>query len=160
MKGDASRSARSGYAFCRYVDDCNICVRNQVARDRILASISQFLSERLKLTINEVKSAVARQWERRFLGDSLIWQKAPKLRIAPASLQRLEGRIREVLNGTRGCSIRATIEELNPMLQRWAAYFKRPIPIHRWRQRRIGSGANCAASGRGRGSARILASGT
>ena len=115
---------RWGHAFCRYADDCNIYVRSQAAGERVLAGISQFLSERLKLTVNEAKSAVARPWERKFLGYSLSWHKAPKLRIAPTSLKRLEDKIREVLKGARGRSVRRTIEELNPVLRGWAAYFK------------------------------------
>ena len=115
---------RRGHAFCRYADDCNIYVRSRAAGERVLAGISQFLSERLKLRVNEAKSAVARPWERKFLGYSLTWHKAPKLRIAPASLKRLEGKIRAVLQGARGRSVRATIEELNPVLRGWAAYFK------------------------------------
>ena len=90
----------------------------------MLAGISQFLSERLKLTVNAAKSALARPWERKFLGYSLTWHKAPKLRIAPASLKRLEDKIREVLKSARGRSVRRTIEELNPVLRGWAAYFK------------------------------------
>ena len=113
-----------GHAFCRYADDCNIYVRSQAAGERVLAGISQFLSERLKLTVNEAKSAVARPWERKFLGYSLTWHTAPKLRIAPASLQRLEDKIREVLKGARGRSVRRAIEELDPVLRGWAAYFK------------------------------------
>ncbi|WP_341644287.1 group II intron reverse transcriptase/maturase [Thauera sp. SDU_THAU2] len=115
---------RRGHAFCRYADDCNIYVRSQAAGERVLAGISQFLSERLRLTVNEAKSVVARPWERKFLGYSLSWHKAPKLRIAPASLQRLEDKIREVLKGARGRSVGATIEELNPVLRGWAAYFR------------------------------------
>jgi group II intron reverse transcriptase/maturase len=115
---------RRGHTFCRYADDCNIYVRSLAAGERVLAGISQFLSRRLKLTVNEAKSAVARPWERTFLGYSLTRHKAPKLRIAPASLQRLEDRIREVLKGARGRSVRRTIEELNPVLRGWAAYFK------------------------------------
>ena len=115
---------RRGHAFCRYADDCNIYVGSHAAGERVLAGVSQFLSERLKLTVNEAKSAVARPWERKFLGYSLTWHKAPKLRIAPASLKRLEGKIRAVLQGARGRSVRATIEELNPVLRGWAAYFK------------------------------------
>ena len=115
---------RRGHAFCRYADDCNIYVRSHAAGERVLAGVSQFLSERLKLTVNEAKSAVARPWERKFLGYSLSWHKAPKLRIAPTSLKRLEEKIREVLKGARGRSVRRTIEALNPVLRGWAAYFK------------------------------------
>jgi len=115
---------RRGHAFCRYADDCNIYVRSQVAGERVLAGISQFLTERLKLTVNEAKSAVARPWERKFLGYSLTWHRAPKLRIAPASLQRLQDKIREVLKSARGRRVGRTIEDLNPVLRGWAAYFK------------------------------------
>jgi group II intron reverse transcriptase/maturase len=115
---------RRGHAFCRYADDCNIYVQSKTAGERVMASITGFLSEKLKLTVNVAKSAVASPWERKFLGYSLTWHKAPKLRIAPASLQRLEGKIRGVLQGARGRSLNHTIAELNPILRGWAAYFK------------------------------------
>ena len=115
---------RRGHAFCRYADDCNIYVRSQVAGERLLANLTRFLTERLKLKVNAAKSAVARPWVRKFLGYSLTWHKAPKRRIAPSSLQRLEKRIRDVLKGARGRSLANTIQELNPVLRGWAAYFK------------------------------------
>ena len=115
---------RRGHAFCRYADDCNIYVRMQQAGERVMASITRFLADKLKLTVNMTKSAVARPWERKFLGYSMTWHKAPRLRIAPASYQRLEQRVREVLNGARGRSLRAAIEELNPLLRGWMAYFR------------------------------------
>jgi len=115
---------RRGHAFCRYADDCNIYVRSQQAGERVMASISGFLADTLKLTVNAAKSAVARPWERKFLGYSLTWHKAPRLRIAPASYQRLENRVREVLKGTRGRSLIATIKELNPILRGWMAYYR------------------------------------
>ena len=113
-----------GHAFCRYADDCNIYVRSRQAGARVMASITRFLTDKLKLTVNTAKSAVARPWERKFLGYSLTWHKAPRLRIAPASIKRLEDRIRAVLKGSRGRSLPYTIEELNPVLRGWAAYFK------------------------------------
>ena len=115
---------RRGHAFCRYADDCNIYVRSQAAGERVMPSITRFLAATLKLTVNATKSAVAPPWERKFLGYSLTWHKAPRLRIAPASLNRLEGKIREVLRGARGRSLSDTITELNPILRGWAAYFK------------------------------------
>jgi group II intron reverse transcriptase/maturase len=115
---------RRGHDFCRYADDCNIYVRSRTAGERVMASITRFLSERLKLTVNATKSAVALPWERKFLGYSLTWHKAPKLRIAPSSLQRLEGKIRDVLKGARGRSLSDTITALNPILHGWAAYFR------------------------------------
>jgi group II intron reverse transcriptase/maturase len=113
-----------GHAFCRYADDCNIYVRSRQAGERVMASITRFLAGTLKLTVNAAKSAVARPWERKFLGYGLTWHKAPRLRIAPASIKRLEDHIRVVLKGSRGRSLPHTIEELNPVFRGWAAYFK------------------------------------
>jgi len=112
------------HAFCRYADDCNIYVRSRQAGERVMASITRFLADTLKLTVNVAKSAVAHPWERKFLGYSLTWHKAPRLRIAPASYQRLEGKIREVLKGARGRSLATVITELNPILRGWMAYFR------------------------------------
>ena len=115
---------RRGHAFCRYADDCNIYVRSKTTGERVMASITRFLADTLKLTVNVAKSAVARPWERKFLGYSLTWHKAPKLKIALTSLKRLEDKIREVLQGARGRSLRKVIDELNPILRGWMAYFK------------------------------------
>ena len=115
---------RRGHVFCRYADDCNIYVRSKAAGERVLSSLTRFLTERLKLMVNVAKSAVARPWERKFLGYSLTWHKAPKRRIAPSSRERLEQRVRTVLKGARGRSLSNTIQELNPVLRGWAAYFK------------------------------------
>ena len=115
---------RRGHAFCRYADDCNIYVKSKAAGERVMAGITRFLSDTLKLTVNTAKSAVAHPWERKFLGYSMTWHKAPRLRIAPTSLKRLEDKIREVLKGARGRSLTHVITELNPILRGWAAYFK------------------------------------
>lgn len=115
---------RRGHAFCRYADDCNIYVKSKVAGERVMASITRFLADTLKLTVNAAKSEVARPWERKFLGYSLTWHKAPKLRIAPTSLKRQEDKIRAVLQGARGRSLKKVIDELNPMLRGWMVYFK------------------------------------
>ncbi len=115
---------RRGHAFCRYADDCNIYVKSKEAGERVMASVTRFLAERLKLTVNATKSAVARPWERKFLGYSLTWHKAPKLKIAPTSLKRLDDKIREVLQGAQGRSLKKVIDELNPILRGWMAYFK------------------------------------
>ena len=115
---------RRGHAFCRYADDCNIYVKSQRAGQRVMASITRFLADTLKLTVNVAKSAVARPWKRKFLGYSLTWHKAPRLRIAATSLKRLEDNIRKVFKGARGRSLNTTIVELNPILRGWMAYFR------------------------------------
>ncbi len=116
--------ARRDHAFSRYADDCNIYVRSFAAGRRVMASLTRFLGDRLKLTVNAAKSAVDRPWRRKFLGYSLTWHATPRLRIAGSSQQRLRARVREVLRGARGRSVGRAIEELNPVLGGWAAYFK------------------------------------
>ena len=115
---------RRGHAFCRYADDCNIYVKSKAAGERVMASITRFLADKLKLAVNAAKSAVAHPWKRKFLGYSMTSHKAPKLRIAPESLKRQEDKIREVLRGARGCSLRKVIDELNPILRGWMAYYR------------------------------------
>jgi RNA-directed DNA polymerase len=62
---------RRGHRFCRYADDCNIYVRSRRAGERVIASVSRFLTNKLRLKVNEAKSAVARPEERKFLGFSI-----------------------------------------------------------------------------------------
>ena len=115
---------RRGHTFCRYADDCNIYVASQRAGVELLQSLTGFLAERLKLKVNATKSAVARPWQRKFLGYSMTWHQKPKLRIATTSLERLTDKVRALLRGARGRSLATTIQTLNPVLRGWAAYFK------------------------------------
>jgi RNA-directed DNA polymerase len=119
---------RRGHAFCRYADDCNIYVASERAGRRLLQRLTEFLAQRLKLTVNVAKSAVARPWQRKFLGYSITWHPKPKLRIAAASVEKLTEKVRVLLRGARGRSLAATIETLNPVLRGWAAYFKLAEP--------------------------------
>jgi len=77
-----------------YADDCNIYVRSRRAGERVLASLTSYLQNRLKLKVNAAKSAVDRPWQRRFLGYSLTMHKQPRLKVAPASVQRLRDKLR------------------------------------------------------------------
>ena len=115
---------RRGHAFCRYADDCNIYVASERAGVGLLQSLTEFLGERLKLKVNQAKSAVARPWQRKFLGYSMTGHRKPKLRIAAPSLQKLTAKVNDLLRGARGRNIGATIQTLNPALRGWAAYFK------------------------------------
>jgi len=115
---------RRGHTFCRYADDCNIYVASERAGVGLLHSLTGFLGERLKLKVNQAKSAVARPWQRKFLGYSLTWHQKPKLRIAKPSLQKLTEKVKTLLQGARGRNLGATIQTLNPVLRGWAAYFK------------------------------------
>ncbi len=115
---------RRQLAFCRYADDCNIYVGSRVAGERVMGGVRAFLEEVLKLRINAEKSAVARPWERKFLGFSVTAQRESRLRIAPASVQRLMQKVRELMRTGRGRSLGHTIEDLNPLLRGWINYFR------------------------------------
>ena len=96
--------SRRGHRFCRYADDCNIYVRSHRAGERVMASISRFLITKLRLKVNESKSAVARPEERKFLGFS-ISNDGSERRIAPKALERFKTRVRELTRRTRGASL-------------------------------------------------------
>lgn len=115
---------KRGLACCRYADDCNIYVGSERAGRDLLVSLTDYLGRVLKLKVNAAKSAVARPWQRKFLGYRMTWHRAPKLRIAQPSLTRLMEKTRELLREARGRSLVATIHMLNPRLRGWAAYFK------------------------------------
>jgi RNA-directed DNA polymerase len=115
---------RRGHRFVRYADDANIYVRSQRAGERVLASVECFLKERLKLTVNRRKSQVARAWKCDYLGYGMSWHQQPRLRVATMSLDRLRGRLKELLRGARGRKMAYIIERLNPVVRGWASYFK------------------------------------
>jgi RNA-directed DNA polymerase len=115
---------RRQLAFCRYADDCNIYVRSRVAGNRVMQGVRTFLEEALKLRVNTEKSAVARPWERKFLGFSVTAHRESRLRIAPASVQRLRQKVRDLMRTGRGRSLTHTIEDLNPLLRGWINYFR------------------------------------
>jgi RNA-directed DNA polymerase len=106
-----------GHRFCRYADDCNIYVRSQRAGERVMTSVSRFLTTKLRLKVNETKSAVARPEERKFLGFS-ISNDGGERRIAPKALDTFKRRIREQTRRTRGLSLLQIIEAMAPYLAR------------------------------------------
>jgi RNA-directed DNA polymerase len=114
---------RRGLHFARYADDCNIYVRSRRAGERVLASVTRYLTGRLKLKVNESKSAVARPWERKFLGFSFTSGKVPKRRIAPMALVRFKERVRELTRRTKGVSLEQLVTKLSRYLQGWRGYF-------------------------------------
>ncbi len=136
---------RRGLRFARYADDCNIYVRSRRAGERVMASATRFLASRLKLTVNQQKSAVARPWERKFLGFSFTWQRQPKRRIAPKAVARFKGRVRELTYRTRGVSIERMAGDLTRYLRGWLGYFgKCQTPsvlegLEQWTRRRLRS---------------------
>src|SRR5208282_1993190 len=114
---------KRGHCFVRYADDCNIYVRSQRAGERVKRSITGFIVRRLKLKVNEQKSAVARPAERKFLGFSFTGAKEPKRRIAPKALMRFKQKVRELTVRTRGIGIEQMTKELTGYLRGWKGYF-------------------------------------
>jgi RNA-directed DNA polymerase len=109
---------RRGLRFCRCADDCNIYVGSRRAGERVMASVSRFLTNKLKLKVNEAKSAVARPEERKFLGFS-ISNDGSERRIAPKALERFQTQIREFTRRTRGESLPQIAQLLRPYLIGW-----------------------------------------
>ncbi len=115
---------RRGHAFCRYADDCNIYVRSRRAGERVLASLTGFLEQRLKLKVNDAKSAVDRPWNRTFLGYSMTAHMRPRLKVAASSVARFKGNLRALFRRGRGRSLARVIEEATPSLRGWMNYFR------------------------------------
>jgi RNA-directed DNA polymerase len=112
-----------GHRFVRYADDCNIYVRSQRAGERVMESITRFITQRLKLKVNSEKSAVARPQERKFLGFSFTGQAEPKRRIAPKAVKRFKERVREITRRKKGKGMEERLEELKRYLTGWRGYF-------------------------------------
>jgi RNA-directed DNA polymerase len=114
---------RRGHCFVRYADDCNVYVRTERAGQRVMEGISEFITKKLKLKVNQEKSAVAAPWTRKFLGFSFTSEKAPRRRIAPKAKKRFKERVREITQRNRGVSMRQRVIELAQYLVGWMAYF-------------------------------------
>src|SRR6516225_4210374 len=136
---------RRGHHFVRYADDCNIYVDSERAGQRVMESVTYFLTHRLKLKVNQTKSAVARPWERKFLGFSFTREREPRRRIAPKAIARFQERIRELTCRTRGISLPQMVKEITTYLRGWLAYFgdcQTPSMLRRleeWLRRRLRS---------------------
>jgi RNA-directed DNA polymerase len=114
---------RRGHRFVRYADDSNIYVRSERAGQRVMESVKRFISEKLKLKVNESKSAVAKPQERKFLGFSFTGGKELKRKIAPKAIDRFKERVREITHKARGQSMKQVMEELARYLRGWRGYF-------------------------------------
>jgi RNA-directed DNA polymerase len=136
---------RRQHRFVRYADDCNIYVASERAGKRVMQSVTGFIRRRLKLKVNEAKSAVARPQERKFLGFSFTYGTQPKRRIAPKALLRCKRRVRELTCRTRGISVEQMTKELATYLRGWKGYFgycQTPSVLRKleaWMRRRLRS---------------------
>jgi RNA-directed DNA polymerase len=114
---------RRGHQLVRYADDCNVYVDSERAGQRVMESVTHFITHRLKLKVNQAKSAVARPWQRKFLGFSFTSERKPRRRIAPKAIVRFKERIREQTHRTRGISLTQMVKELATYLRGWLGYF-------------------------------------
>jgi RNA-directed DNA polymerase len=114
---------RRGHRFVRYAEDCNLYVGSERAGQRVLESVTRFLRNRLKLKVNQTKSAVARPGQRKFLGFSFTSEREPRRRIATKATARFKERIRKQTRRTRGISLRQMIKEIATYLRGWLGYF-------------------------------------
>src|SRR6266849_2869267 len=114
---------RRGHRFVRYADDSNIYVRSEQAGQRVMDSIRRFITKRLKLKVNDKKSAVARPQERKFLGFSFT--DGPEIRrtIAPKAVERFKERIRKITRQAKSVSLESTMATLGPYMRGWRGYF-------------------------------------
>jgi group II intron reverse transcriptase/maturase len=113
---------RRGHRFARYADDCNILVKSKRAGERVMASVTHFVSNTLRLTVNPLKSAVDRPMNRKFLGFT-VSRNGAKLKVADKAIEKLKDRVRELTRRTRGNTIGKIVAELRETLLGWKAYF-------------------------------------
>ncbi len=116
---------RRGHCFCRYADDANIYVGSRRSGERVMASVTRFVEQRLKLRVNRDKSAVARPWQRTFLGYSFSWHRNPRIRVAKASIKRFKSKLKVLFRKGRGRNLARFIQQdLNPVIRGWINYFR------------------------------------
>lgn len=115
---------KRGHRFARYADDCNIYVKSERAGKRVMESITRFITDKLKLKVNQEKSAVDRPCNRKFLGYSFTKEEEPRIKISPKSLERFKDRIREITNRNRGVNVERVVKELNVYIRGWMGYYR------------------------------------
>jgi group II intron reverse transcriptase/maturase len=114
---------RRGHKFVRYADDCNIYVKSKRAALRTMANVKRFIEGKLRLKVNEKKSAVDRPWKRKFLGFSFTSHNEPKVRIAEQSIKRMKKKVREITSRKMPYTMEYRIQKLNQYLIGWCGYF-------------------------------------
>jgi RNA-directed DNA polymerase len=119
---------RRGHRFVRYADDSNIYGKSARAGQRVLASVSRFLEQRLKLTVNAAKSAVDRPWRRMFLGFTFTGRRPHRRPVSAKALKALKQEVRQRTGRTRGIPLRRLVHDLRQYLEGWYAYFR--LDVH------------------------------
>ena len=111
-----------GHRFARYADDCNILVKSERAGERVMASVTRWIADTLRLTVNSRKSAVDRPSNRKFLGFT-VSRVGARIQVAEQAIVKLKHRIRTLTRRTRGRRLEQIVAELKIALLGWKAYF-------------------------------------
>ncbi|MCK5630430.1 MAG: group II intron reverse transcriptase/maturase, partial [Nanoarchaeota archaeon] len=115
---------KRGLKFCRYADDCNMYVRSRKAADRVMASITKFIEEKLKLKVNKDKSSVDRPWRLKFLGFSFYFKKnGVGIRVNPKSVKKLRRKLKEITGRSNAMSMWQRMLKLKQAIIGWVNYF-------------------------------------
>ncbi|RCX18368.1 group II intron reverse transcriptase/maturase [Anaerobacterium chartisolvens] len=116
---------KRGLRFCRYADDANIYVKSKKAADRVMASITRFIEEELKLRVNKDKSAVDRPWKLKFLGFSFYYKKGGiGIRVHPKPVNKFKMKLKEATGRSRVKSLQEWTLKLNQIITGWVNYFR------------------------------------
>src|SRR6185369_11394219 len=116
---------KRGLCFVRYADDCNVYVKSRRAAEDAMQTLRRLYAG-LRLRVNEAKSAVARPWDRKFLGYSFWVAKGRqvKRKVAPKALAVMKERVRNITSRNGGRSIDQVTSELRGYLLGWKEYFR------------------------------------
>jgi RNA-directed DNA polymerase len=101
----------------------NVYVCSERAGQRVMESVRRFITQKLKLKVNEAKSAVARPQQRKFLGFSFTADPEVKRTIASKALNQFKQRIRDITRRAKSVSIETTMDQLAPFMRGWRGYF-------------------------------------
>jgi group II intron reverse transcriptase/maturase len=112
---------RRGLAFSRYADDCNIYGGSRRAAERVLAGVTAWINQHLRLEVNADKSGVGRPWERKYLGFRINQQ--GKIETAPQSVERLKAKVREMWQSCQSLSSDKLRDRWRAYIRGWWAYY-------------------------------------
>jgi RNA-directed DNA polymerase len=136
---------KRGHRFVRYADDANIYVRSRQAGERVMASVTRFLKRKLRLKVNEAKSAVDRPWNRTCLGFTFTKRQFNRRKVSEKALKAFQAKVRALTGRTRGRTIRQIVAELRQLMLGWRAFFgfaevRSPLrDLDKWIRRRLRS---------------------
>ena len=135
---------RRGLKFCRYADDCNTYVRSRKAASRVMASITRFIEEELKLKVNKEKSAVDRPWKLKFLGFSFYHKNGGiGIRVHPKPVKKFKQKLKEITGRSNAMSMKQRLAKLKQAVTGWVTYFgiadmgSLTKSLDKWLRRRI-----------------------